>query len=139
MLSTTRLALIERLLLLDRGNFVDTSQANHSTHRRRRQAASLAPEDNDGDRRASDVAANGRMVKEACLRQMGVPRSFLGHSFGELFQHLAAPPLCCVAFALLRARGTRKAPEPYVYTGPRADTVLHEGDRIFVLGSPPEL
>ena len=70
---------------------------------------------------------------------MPVPDSFLGHSFGEMFQHLAAPPLRCVAFALLRARGTRSAPEPYVYTGPRADTVLHRGDRVFVLGKPPIL
>lgn len=79
------------------------------------------------------------MVREACLRQMEVPPSFLEHSFGELFQHLAAPPLRCVAFALRRARGTRNAPEPYVYTGPRADTVLHAGDRVFVLGCAPEL
>ncbi|CAM9984334.1 unnamed protein product, partial [Ectocarpus sp. 8 AP-2014] len=40
---------------------------------------------------------------------------------------------------LLRARGTRNAPEPYVYTGPRADTVLHPGDRVFILGRPPVL
>ncbi|CAM9885936.1 unnamed protein product, partial [Hapterophycus canaliculatus] len=40
---------------------------------------------------------------------------------------------------LLRARGTRNAPESYVYTGPRADTVLHPGDKVFVLGKPPIL
>lgn len=141
-----RLALIERLLLLDRGDFVDTSQANHSTHRRRRRAASLAQQHEDVEEDAAPeeeygprAPEAGRMVREASLMQMGVPSTFVGHSFGELFQHLASPPLRCVAFALLRARGTRNAPEPYVYTGPRADTVLHAGDRVFVLGCPPEI
>jgi Trk K+ transport system NAD-binding subunit len=62
-----------------------------------------------------------------------------GHSFGELFQQLAAPPLHAVALALYRAEGTRGAPEPYVYTSPRADTVLHKGDRVFVIGGAAKL
>jgi hypothetical protein len=67
------------------------------------------------------------------LHQIGVPQCLIGHSFGELFQQLIAPPLCTIAFGLYRGQGTRGAPEPYVYTGPRADTVLHDGDRVFVL------
>lgn len=99
-----------------------------------RAAGAASPEAPDGGLPPSPHART-----KCCLRQMAVPPSFLGHSFGEMFQHLAAPPLRCVAFALLRARGTRSAPEPYVYTGPRADTVLHRGDRVFVLGHPPPL
>ncbi|CAM9416972.1 unnamed protein product [Chrysoparadoxa australica] len=69
------------------------------------------------------------------VHQLPIPSSFVGHSYGELFQHLVAPPLHCIAFGLYRARGTRNAPEAYVYTGPRADTVLHRGDKVFVVGS----
>lgn len=35
---------------------------------------------------------------------MAVPPSFLGHSFGEIFQHLAAPPL-----RFVDARAVRKS------------------------------
>ncbi|CAM9579746.1 unnamed protein product [Scytosiphon promiscuus] len=124
----SRIALIEHLLLLDRDE--NLGQPGMASSR-----DSQAAGRGGGRSRAGSV----ELDRECCLRQMAVPTSFLGHSFGEMFQHLAAPPLRCVAFALLRARGTRNAPESYVYTGPRADTVLHPGDKVFVLGKPPVL
>eukprot|EP00903_Cladosiphon_okamuranus_P012012 g11279.t1 len=142
----SRIVLIEHLLLLGRGEQYGrsgvtpfaTSQpktptAGGGNHRHSRSSES------DESAGGSPGRRGDGLDEECCLRQMAVPPSFVGHSFGEIFQHLAAPPLRCVAFALLRARGTRNAPEPYVYTGPRADTVLHPGDKVFILGKPPVL
>jgi len=72
----------------------------------------------------------------ARIYQMKVPPELYQHSYGELYQELVAPPLNLVALGLYRTAGTKNSVEPYVYTAPRADTVLHEGDRVFVLGEP---
>eukprot|EP00752_Nemacystus_decipiens_P013364 g11833.t1 len=144
----SRIVLIEHLLLLGRGEQIGRSGKapfSMSQPKTTTNSAPVGPRRQSESRSESSESAGesperGDAVnRECCLRQMPVPPSFLGHSFGEIFQHLAAPPLRCVAFALLRARGTRNAPEPYVYTGPRADTVLHPGDKVFILGKPPVL
>jgi len=70
------------------------------------------------------------------IASISVPPEFIHHSFGELFQELICPPLNIVAIGLYRARGTKEATEPYVYTAPRADTVLLENDKVFVLTNP---
>ncbi|CAM9798334.1 unnamed protein product [Ectocarpus sp. 12 AP-2014] len=134
----SRIALLKRLLLLARGEQQEQPGiASRSPSQGPSRGETRSPSPSEPG--ASPGAEGDGLGRECCLRQMAVPRSLLGHSFGEMFQHLAAPPLRCVAFALLRARGTRNAPEPYVYTGPRADTVLHPGDRVFILGRPPVL
>ena len=75
---------------------------------------------------------------QAKIFLLRVPDDMRQHSYGELFQELIAPPLSLVALGLYRHAGTKHSVEPYVYTAPRADTVLHEGDRIYVLGEPPK-
>ncbi|CAM9108420.1 unnamed protein product [Discosporangium mesarthrocarpum] len=132
----SRIKLIEHLLLLNRrgtGGRKDENDVDPSNL-----SPAPSPRHNDKDTATGAHRPQEEVPRmEAQLRQMRVPPGFLEHSFGELFQHLASPPMCAVAFALRRAAGTRGAQEPYVYTGPRADTVLHRGDRVFVLGAPP--
>ncbi|CAM9134576.1 unnamed protein product [Chrysoparadoxa australica] len=144
----SRIVLIEALLKLSPGLGI-TSGVNEEGQAKRPRRSSIrrGGSINEGGSSRSSILKSPGSPKGASkkvrvvqllapyIHQIQVPPSLVGHSFGELFQQLVAPPLTCIAFGLYRAKGTRSAPEPYVYTGPRADTVLHAGDKVFVVGS----
>ncbi|CAM9252440.1 unnamed protein product, partial [Phaeothamnion confervicola] len=121
----SRIALLERILRLGVGNGHPGSARRYGGGANGGSGGGTAGiDDEDGDGTAREVG----------VHMIDVPLELVRYSFGELFQQLAAPPFRAIALGLYRPRGTRQSPEPYVYTGCRADTVLREGDRVYVLG-----
>lgn len=68
----------------------------------------------------------------AVLRQIPVPPSMRGRRYGELFRSLTLSH-GFVPLGLYRAKGGAAGVLSYVHTAPPPDTVLSDGDKIFVL------
>lgn len=70
--------------------------------------------------------------KGAVLRQIPVPANMLGQRYSELFRNLALSH-GLVPVGLYRSKGGANGALSYVHTSPPPETVLKEGDKIFLL------
>lgn len=68
----------------------------------------------------------------AVLRQIPVPPNMLGRQYSELFRNLTLSH-GLVPLGLYRAKGGANGALSFVHTAPPPDTILKEGDKVFLL------
>jgi hypothetical protein len=71
------------------------------------------------------------------LMLLDVPEDYVGHMYHELLSGLAQQS--CIAIGLYRMPGTSGSPLGYVTTNPLPDTLLCEGDRMYVITGEVEI
>ena len=75
---------------------------------------------------------------ESQIYQIELDEAFAGATYLTLYQALSG--IGIIPIGLLRAAEPSNAPLPYVNAGPTTTTVLHRGDKVFVLSvRPPSL
>jgi hypothetical protein len=71
------------------------------------------------------------------LLQIPVPENFVGLEYRELFEHmLCARGGVCLGLYRTHTEFLRGNTSPYVFTNPPVDTLLKEGDFLYVLMKP---
>ena len=87
--------------------------------------------DDDDEMSKQSMRAHPDLI-QSNLWQIPVPESSVGKTFEFLFNKLLDKKL--VTMALYRLKGTKGNEYPYVYTNPKANTIISHRDRAFVLG-----
>ncbi|EGC39966.1 hypothetical protein DICPUDRAFT_74464 [Dictyostelium purpureum] len=73
---------------------------------------------------------------QCLLNQIKVPSQYHGHLYSELFETLIHKNI--LPLGLYRCKEITGAPNPYVFTCPPSDTILHENDLVYILYRPSD-